>query len=177
MDVLIYDSAKPVLFRDGDLVFVTPDAVCGVIEVKSNLNNTTFAQTVEKLTKNISFLGIRGRSYKLFAIFSFESSVKTEAALGVLRDAARSVNDVTDLVCLGDSHLIRWWYSGPEPRGQIMQKWHSYQVQQTAPGYFLHNVIEFIDHESVNQNAELWFPRDGKEDYKDGEISLKPVQA
>ena len=111
MDVLIYDSAKPVLFRDGDLVFVTPDALCGAIEVKSNLNNTSFAETVEKLTKNISFLSYHGRADKLFAIFSFESSVTTEAALDILHDAPKGLgSEVTDLVCLGDSHLIRWWY-------------------------------------------------------------------
>jgi hypothetical protein len=172
MDVLIYDSAKPVLFRDGDLVFVTPDAVCGAIEVKSNLNNTSFAQTIEKFTKSISFHSCLGRSDKIFAVFSFESSVTTGAALDVLRDAAKGLNDVTDLVCLGDSHLIRWWEAGPEPRNRMMHKWHSYRLQQTAPGYFLHNMVEFIDHESVERNAALWFPRDSIEHYKDGEKSL-----
>ena len=174
IDVLIYDSAKPVLFRDGDLVFVTPDAVCGVIEVKSNLNNTSFAETVEKLTKNISFISYHGRADKIFAIFSFESSVTTEAALNVLCNAtSRGSRDVIDLVCLGDSHLIRWWYTGTEPRNRVTQKWHSYRLQQTAPGYFLHNVVEFVNHESVEKNADLWFPRDGKEHYKDGEKSLR----
>src|SRR3990172_8423163 len=40
LDVLIYDSSKPVLFRDGDLAFVTPDAVVGVIEVKARATPT-----------------------------------------------------------------------------------------------------------------------------------------
>jgi hypothetical protein len=174
MDVLIYDSAKPVLFRDGDLVFVTPDAVCGVIEVKSSLNNTSFAKTVEKLTENISFISVYGRADKLFGIFSFESSVTTPRALDILKDASRGVRrDVTDLVCLGDSNLIRWWHYGPERPTCMTEKWHSYRLQQTAPGYFLHNVVEFIDRESVERNAELWFPGDGKENDKDGEISLK----
>src|SRR5690348_10543597 len=35
LDVLIFKSSKPVLFRDADLVFVTPDSVVGVVEVKS----------------------------------------------------------------------------------------------------------------------------------------------
>src|SRR5260370_14052132 len=30
LDVLIHDGLKPVVFRDGDLVFVTPDAVLGI---------------------------------------------------------------------------------------------------------------------------------------------------
>ncbi len=35
IDILLYDNTKPVLYRDGDLVFVTPDAVRGIIEVKA----------------------------------------------------------------------------------------------------------------------------------------------
>src|SRR2546427_2303201 len=30
LDVLIHDGSKPVVFKDGDLVFVTPDAVLGI---------------------------------------------------------------------------------------------------------------------------------------------------
>jgi len=177
IDVLIYDSAKPVLFRDGDLAFITPDAVCGVIEVKSNLNNTSFGQTVDKLTRNISFISDQGRAGKLFAIFAFESSVTTQVALDILQDASKGARrDVTDLVCLGDSHLIRWWYCSPQKRTCIKEAWHSYRLQKMAAGYFLHNFVEFVDHESVDQNADLWFPGDGKEHDKDGEISLKGVQ-
>src|SRR5688572_11633847 len=34
IDILLYDTGKPVLYRDGDLVVVTADAVLGLIEVK-----------------------------------------------------------------------------------------------------------------------------------------------
>src|SRR3990172_3909969 len=37
IDVLLYDTSKPLLYRDGDLVFVTVDAVRGIVEVKSKL--------------------------------------------------------------------------------------------------------------------------------------------
>ena len=42
LDVLVYERSAPVLFRDGDLVFVTPDAVLGIIEVKSKVTSRTF---------------------------------------------------------------------------------------------------------------------------------------
>lgn len=172
IDVLIYDSSKPVLFRDGDLVFITPDAVCGVIEVKSSINNASFAIAVERLTQNISFICNRSRSDKLFGIFAFESSVTTEAALDILFKSANGSRNVTDLVCLGDSHFIRWWYQSPEDRRKTVKKWCSYRPIQSSPGYFLHNIVEFINHESVEENAELWFPPDGKEQHKDGEKTL-----
>ena len=172
IDVLIYDSTKPVLFRDGDLVFITPDAVCGAIEVKSRVDNSSFATAIEKLTKNISFISHRSRYTKLFGIFAFESTVTTEAALEILYNAAKGSRDVTDVVCLGDSHFIRWWHLGPEPRNRPTNKWHSYRPPQMASGYFLHNIVEFINRESVEENAEIWFPIDGKENFKDGEKSL-----
>jgi hypothetical protein len=37
-DILIVDGAKPTLFRDGDLLIVTPDAVRAVIEVKTRFS-------------------------------------------------------------------------------------------------------------------------------------------
>src|SRR5512147_173447 len=34
VDILIYDTSKPTLYKDGELVFVTADSVKAVIEVK-----------------------------------------------------------------------------------------------------------------------------------------------
>src|SRR5437867_11508345 len=51
IDVLIVDSSKPVLFRDGDLVFVTPDAVLGVLEVKSRATPTVVSDVAMTLAE------------------------------------------------------------------------------------------------------------------------------
>lgn len=53
IDVLVFDSAKPVLFRDADLAFVTPDAVLGAIEVKSRTTAGTVATAAEKLATDM----------------------------------------------------------------------------------------------------------------------------
>src|SRR6058998_3443160 len=53
IDVLIVDSGKPVLFRDGDLVFVTPDAVLGVIEVKSRATPPIVGEVAAKLAETM----------------------------------------------------------------------------------------------------------------------------
>jgi hypothetical protein len=53
LDVLVFDSSKPVLFKDGDLVFVTPDAVFGVIEVKSRATQRILATAAEKLADDM----------------------------------------------------------------------------------------------------------------------------
>ena len=37
IDILIYDATKPILFKDGDFILVTPDATLGIIEVKTRV--------------------------------------------------------------------------------------------------------------------------------------------
>jgi hypothetical protein len=54
LDILIHDASRPVLFRDGDLVIVTPDAVLGVIEVKTSVTVAEFRDAVAKLKQDIS---------------------------------------------------------------------------------------------------------------------------
>ena len=52
IDILIIDASKPTLFKDGDLLIVTPDAVRGVIEVKTVLRSRTqVAEAVTKLSR------------------------------------------------------------------------------------------------------------------------------
>jgi hypothetical protein len=42
-----------------------------------------------------------------------------------------------------------------------------------APGYFIHNVIEEICPQSIEENKALWYPKESKESYKVSEINLK----
>lgn len=110
IDVLVYRTDIPVLFSDGNVVFITPDAVLAVIEVKSRVDSHGLRKSIEKLSRQAAFLGNRGRSTQLFGLFAFESDVNSEAALEICKQASRgNLRRVVDLVCLGDSHLIKWW--------------------------------------------------------------------
>ncbi|MDE8735106.1 hypothetical protein P0G10_18580 [Eubacteriales bacterium DFI.9.88] len=40
IDLIVYDSQCPLLFQSGDFVIVEPEAVFGIIEVKSNASNS-----------------------------------------------------------------------------------------------------------------------------------------
>jgi len=176
IDVLIYDSSKPVLFRDGDLVFITPDAARGIIEVKSSLNNSTYRECVSKLTSTIEFIKFELRAYCFFGIFSFESSVDCDVALNQLQDSSRGdAKLIIRMVCLGDSDLILYWYHEPTHAGMGAARWHFYHTQDLAFGYFLHNCLEFASPRSTGENKELWFPSESKEIYKRGQIDLRRV--
>lgn len=179
IDVLLYSTEKPVLFRDGNLVFVTHDALIGMIEVKSSVNNHTFSLAVEKLAENASRIIPHSRSSKLLGLFAYENDgLTSDSALRGLREAAQGASKrVVELSSVGSDFFTRWWHLEPrqEPgRGRRpADRWHTYHLESMAPAYFIHNVVEFLNPESVEQNQGIWFPLDGKEAYKVGEMGLR----
>jgi hypothetical protein len=177
IDVLLYSTEKPILFKDGDLVFITHDALIGMIEVKTSVNNNTFKNAVNKIVTDLSQLLTSSKSTKrtkILGIFAYENKgVTSKSALRALQEAAdNSTQRVVDLCCLGSDFFIKWWNSDPTGK-RLANRWHSYQLKSIAPAYFIHNIIEFINPESVKQNVGVWFPLDGKESYKEMELSLK----
>lgn len=78
IDLIIYDTSVPILFKENDFIILTADAVVGIIEVKANATNQGLQQIVEKSNKNGKFIfdARCDKSKPLFnGIFSFESTV------------------------------------------------------------------------------------------------------
>ena len=179
IDVLIYSANKPVLFRDGDLVFITHDALIGMIEVKTSVNKQIFKEAVLKLAENADRVIPHGRNTKLIGLFAYDNDgVTHDDALRALQDAAHGeVKRVVDISTFGSDLFTRWWQLEPNRNGgsgrQRVDRWHAYEIKSMAPAYFIHNVLEFLNPESVLQNQDVWFPEEGKESRKVGEIGLK----
>lgn len=170
LDILICDSSKPVLFRDGDLAFVSPDAVMGVIEVKSRVSPTQFARAAEKLGEDTRIIRSSPNSNAFAGIFSFEGNGGNSIAfLAAVRDASPDSMNRVDFASIGTSRFIRYWHFDPADERHFYEGWHSYDLPDTAPGYFVHNIVDAISPESVLRNNDLWFPSGGKEGFKDGE--------
>jgi hypothetical protein len=171
IDVLIFDSSMPVLFRDGDLAIVTPDAVVGMVEVKSRANPGIIAEAAGKCADDIAFVRRHLNSKAFAAIFAFESGeARPEAYLAAIRDASPEKQQRLDFVCLGDSRFIKYWDLDPAKGNRFYETWYSYQLPEMAPGYFFHNVIDAVSPRSVLQNNDVWFPRQGKELHVEGTI-------
>ena len=175
LDILIYDSKKPVLFQDGDLVFITPDAVLGIIEVKTSLNNSSFRKALENLCDNVELVQSKSAGRIVCGLFAFEDNA------GNIKQSLRILQQVVDgkssrvihCLCMGSSTFIRYWNLDPIEGNQLLNKWHSYKLTEMAAGYFIHNIIEGICPQSVDENRTLWYPEEGKESRKTGEIGLK----
>jgi hypothetical protein len=164
-DILLYRASAPVLFRDGDLVFVTPDAVLGVVEVKSRANTATLRSALQKLAEIGRSLGSH-REHSFLGLFSYEVEIGNDhAVLDALRDLCDLEVKVVDYVNLGCSTFVRWWSSSPAGLSEY-RHWHSYCLPNMSAGYFIANVIDFVSPDSVGSNAWLWFPEGGKESWR-----------
>lgn len=179
IDILIYSADVPVLFRDGDLVFVTPDAVLGIIEVKTNLRNRSeFHTAATQLAKQAIWGSRKKAGEKFFGIFSYEAEISYADALSVLSEVADGDPAlVVDLVCLGPANFVRWSKIDPVNTASPLGIWRAYQrLDGKAPGYFLHNAIQLLAPKSVGQYTSVWFPVEGKDDALAAEHPFQPRQ-
>lgn len=171
IDVLIVDARKPTLFKDGDLLIVTPDSVVGVIEVKTELRTETqFADALEKLSKVEELCrDTTGKDLIWTGLFVFEGNGNDgERLLKAMATAYQATRRVVQCVAAGSDLFLRHWTRGADinsdERGPV---WHTYDLPQVAPSYFLGNLVDWIS--SVdNSNAQYaWFPAlGGKEQYR-----------
>jgi hypothetical protein len=170
LDVLIVDATKPVLFRDADLVFVTPDAVLGVMEVKSRARPSLIREAAEKLGQDMLLIRRHPNTRAFAGVFAFdEDGGETSSYLDAVVGPAQRAEEHIDFVCVGDSRFIRYWELDPERQPtRLLEAWHSYHLAGLARGYFIHNVVDSVSPEAVFRNNEVWFPREGKEPYRDG---------
>jgi hypothetical protein len=181
IDILVYDSSFPVLFKDGDLVFVTPDSVKALIEVKSRATNANVSEAVEKLVRNLDIVyqgsravsGMPSQPNCFSGVFAYESDIGNyQSVLESLRDnAEESLFRVVSHMSLGPSSFIRFWESDPEGLNERL-KWHCYQLENLSPAYFISNLISSLSPGSVWINQETWFPLSSKELLKTDQIFL-----
>lgn len=174
IDVLVYDNSMPILYRDGDLVFVTPSACRGIVEVKSNTTLPAFREAAVKLADNAEFIRSRSDLFDIFVGF-FSYDVRTANCLTYLQalDATADGQDarVIDHVVLGGRKLIKYWSSDPSVQqgGQNYEHWHLYDLNRMAPGYFIHNLLLNVSKNLSAQRERTWFPRNSKEAHIEGQ--------
>lgn len=182
VDVLLYDNSKPTLFRDGDLVFVTPDAAPGLIEVKSRAPTRAKLKThLNKLATKIEQVREHGNPNAVAGYFAFDSDIQNPHTLNsVLNEVARGRSArAIDYVCLGTQVFALFWREGEFWPGETPNTWEAWHFRdEVAPAYFVNNVIYVSAPSSVTQNRLVWFPP-----YKKGAVSedhdlreLEPIQ-
>jgi hypothetical protein len=174
IDVLLYNTSYPVLHQDGDLVFVVPDAVRAIIEVKATLTPAIAAPAFRKLADNAAL--IRDGAKSIFVgLFAFDAELGARGITSLfppLQAAAEGTRKrAVNHICAGPSHFARFWMHEPFTNAKL-SKWYGYEIGQMAAGYFVFNALESVVGEAVRQNLWAFFPRDGKEAHKIAEAPL-----
>lgn len=165
VDVLIVDKSKPTLFRDGDMMIVTPDAVRAVIEVKTRLARVSLRNALAKLAK-IAFLCQRtDEPHRVWTgVFEYEGGMTDHAAvLTALRNAHEAEQAFVDGVALGGDHFFLHWKSEDMKGGPALASdfWRSYEITRLAPAYFLGNLVFACAGRRDQPGSYAWFPLPG----------------
>lgn len=156
IDILLTDNTYPVLFRDGDLVFVTPDAVRGIIEVKTRASSNNISTAFENLTFNARFA--RNRQ-SFIGFFAYESELQERTILEKLKVHANgNENNVIDHVCIGPDQFYKFWRSSPLRPEDVINRWHFYRFpRKLGPAFFINNLINVCSNGKLDHNTDLWF--------------------
>lgn len=166
IDILVVDRAKPTLFRDGDTVIVTPDAVRAMIEVKTALGSVReCSEALAKMRKNIELFGTLQHGLRQKSVwsglFAYECSLQHEVVLKAVAKAHGAGTPCrTNAICAGSNMFIRYWEDA-RVTGRLGEEardcWHSYEMTSLAPAYFISNLIAHSS--ALDASTEpLWYP-------------------
>lgn len=174
VDILVYDNTKPMLFQDGDFVIVTSDQVHALIEVKTRVTKAGLREYLAKLATLHLHSAKNALCRPFVGLFAYENEGCTHADVltalheTVGRTARRNIHAIS----LGENLFCRFWYCPPETPKRPNQLWRAYELEEMAPAYFIHNVIESLCERSVIDNNFLWYPKGGKEDHSRGDLLM-----
>ncbi len=167
IDILIFDTTKPILFQDGDFIIVTPDLVRAIIEVKTKIGKSDLIQELERLADNHYFVASTALCQLFVGLFSFDCDNIDYRDLLSSLDATAQGNSRKKIHCvaLGENLFTRFWHCPPETPRHPNELWRAYNLPRRSPAYFIHNIIESLCEKSVLDNDSVWFPREGKEQF------------
>lgn len=165
IDLLIYDNSSPILFKEGDFVILTPDAVRGIIEVKANLQNQGITQVIRQANENGKFIftGKDNKKQKFFnGIFSFDG-YRDNFNIDVFIDSYLQSDEgfaegdyekyKVNHVCLNKDWFIKFWKEDQNP--------HSlYNIQDLSYSFFISNLTDYLANKSVKKNNFIWYATD-----------------
>lgn len=177
VDILIVDARKPTLFKEGDLLIVTPDAVLGVIEVKTSMSDKTTIATALKKLSDVEKICYEStfRDSVWTGLFIYEGKENLDQngsiqnnLLRALGEAYNATNRPIKCISWGKDTFVRYWPEGSEVHSPIRGSvWHSYKLTDMAPSYFMGNLVDSLSSIDNPRAVFAWFPKlEGKETYR-----------
>jgi len=164
IDILITRRNKPTLFREGETLLVTPDAVACLIEVKTRIDDN-LENVLSKLADNAKIVRAANRScvVGLFVYEPFEHQDPHRELLTHVHAASRGDDKrVVNWIAAGPNLLVRYWERGSAVCSPVEGSvWHSYELNNLSHAYFLSNVVWETCPDLDRQMQYAWFPVEG----------------
>ncbi|MDR3261331.1 MAG: hypothetical protein LBT78_05800 [Tannerella sp.] len=171
IDLIIYDRATPVLFRDDDFVILTPDAVKGIIEVKTSMKKKIIP-IVKKANEDGQFIFMgkseENREQKFFnGVFSYEGY--DNLGLYSFKSAYLSSNMLADPnfnkykvnhVCFNKD----WFFKFRGRDAENHSRPHSiYNITNRTIAFFISGLIEMLSDKSEGGDNSIYNTIDKKQ--------------
>jgi hypothetical protein len=194
LDILITKRDNPTLFKDGELVMVTPDCVEAIVEVKTKQDSPgELTDTLTKLAGQVQRVRQAkpdGRCWAGLFVFDEPShkdyercKARSSALLSAIYGASGGDESrVVDCVALGLEIFARYWPEGVSQDSTHPDRppvWHSYIFKRgthgkLAPAYFVSNLVWEVSPDIPLEMQFAWFPiRGSKERYKHHFVELE----
>lgn len=152
VDILIADAGRPTLFRDGDLLIVTPEAVRAVIEVKTDLGGPKVATDVAEKLAGVGHVCESAVPRPWLGLFIYEEMPNADVSLlRAAQEAFRRSNQMIDSICCGRNTLIL-----REPLSR--PGWRSYGLGGLAPSNFIGRLAFAVSHSEPLLSGFAWLP-------------------
>lgn len=185
LDLLIIDGNSPTLFRDGDLLFVTPDCVRATIEVKTSLNSSKEVKTCANKLAEVGKLCRTSRGVPPWlGIFSYEGTRNPDRLLlDAVEEAANKTDVAINCVAYGKDYFVRYWPENEYERGDdhlvsVNARWRTYRLEHLASSYFVGNVVDSLSNLEQRSSSYAWFPlTDGKKVHMLGERTRRQTKS
>jgi hypothetical protein len=188
LDILIYDTSIPVVFKEGDFVIVTEDAVRGVIEVKATMINysatakhalNNILSKLDGLREFLSFIPSPHRRKRFVGVFAFNYGENFESEQIV--NSVRLSNGLVNHISLGPDNFIRYWPDTADlqpPTHHLGRCYSRYVLQGLSFSYFISNLLHIVSDDDPTKRYWFSFPIAGtKEQHRiDPVIALPELE-
>ena len=173
IDIIIYNTEYPVLFKEGDVSIVTADSVEAIIEVKANLRNQGLEKVVRKANEIGQFIfnAKANKDKTLFnAIFSFSGYERLRindcrAVQTAINNAENTTSTDTNInkfkvnhISINKDNFYKFWNRNEPEDGKYL-----YKIEELSFSFLISNLIAHLKSDSVYSNHRLWFPVDKNE--------------
>lgn len=171
IDVLIVDRSLPTLFKEGELLIVTPESVRAIIEVKTRLRtNKEITNAVSQLAECKAVAQSHAERKNVWAgLFVYQGGRERHAdILNALGQVHRGKDTCIDVVAFGEDTLVKF-FPVPVDKGGVhpANAWHSFDVPGVAAANFVASLIEALVPPTVDPGTFAWFmlPKGSKPRY------------